>query len=325
MELVSVCMLAYNHEEWIGKAIQSIMNQKTSFEFKLYIHEDKSKDGTRDVVIKYAEKYPDQIKLILADENRYSKGVKIIPEIVVPLTKGKYIAFCEGDDYWIDCNKLQKQIEYLETHPECAVSFSNAKIVDLSDNVLREFLPQGIWNDHGINKKLKSGKEENFSAEEMILLDFVPTASLVYTRKIYDVYCNFNYSLDLLTRLLAVSYGYAHFHPECLTAYRTGNPNSASGVVQNSQRLKDNFFDLHLNILNEFDQQTDGRYHNAIEIEKKRKALIYELKIGNYFKVVKNNCFKDLNKKYFLKNIIRNYCNKPYCYIRKIKYRIKKV
>lgn len=323
-ELVSICMLAYNHEKWIGKAIQSIMDQITEYSFKLYIHEDVSTDKTRDIVLKYASEYPDKIELVLADENRYSKGIRIIPEILAPMTKGKYICLCEGDDFWLDPCKLQKQISYMEENPKCSLSFSNARVVDPEDNELTIFLPQYTWNDRTILKKLRSNEEVDFDLEEIILLDFIPTASLVYKREIYDDIRQFSKSLDLLNRLVATSYGYAHYHPECFVAYRTGNPNSASGSIQKSKdKIRRDFYDLHCSILDEFDDFTNKKYHKLIEVEKQRKRLIYELKIGQLLRVVSNRSFITLNKKYFLKNAVNVYFSNFYNVLRRRKYKSK--
>lgn len=307
-ELVSICMLAYNHEKWIGNAIQCVINQQCNFKYRLYIHDDMSTDNTRNIVLQYANKYPEIIKVVLADENRYSKGVKIISEILVPITRGKYIALCEGDDCWIDCNKLQKQIDYLESHPQCTLSFSNADIINLEGNRIGVFFPQHVWNDKDINRKISLGKESDFCVEEMIILDFAPTASLVFKKEIYESIKNFKHTLDLLTRLVATSYGYAHYHPECFVAYRTGNTNSASGSIQKSKtKLKENFYNLHCSILTEFDQFTMGKYHNTIVKEMQRKRLLYELKGGNLLYVLTSRDIKDLNKIYLFKSIARRY------------------
>ncbi|MFA6308365.1 MAG: glycosyltransferase [Clostridia bacterium] len=115
--LVSVVCLAYNQENYIKDAIESFLMQKTNFTFEIIIHDDASTDKTRDIIREYSLKYPDVIKLIIQKENQYSKGERIL-KFIVPEIKGKYIAFCEGDDYWTDPSKLQLQTDYLESHPE---------------------------------------------------------------------------------------------------------------------------------------------------------------------------------------------------------------
>ena len=317
-ELVSVFMLTYNHEKWISKAIEGVINQKTNFKFKLYIHDDYSCDKTREIIIEYARQYPDLIELILADENRYSQGIRVSLEIMAPIAQGKYVALCEGDDYWIDCNKLQKQIDYLEKHSQCTLLFSNAKVIDTNDNNLGDFFPSNVWNDREINNKIQSKKEENFSIEEMIFLDFVPTASLVFKKEIYLELSNFRKIIDIAYRLVATSQGYAHYFPDFFVAYRTGNDNSASGSIQRSPvKLKENFYDLHCEILSEFDLYTNGKYYDIVKKEKERKLLLYKLKIGKFKDVIKNKNFYNLNKKYFIKGILHIYLKKYYILLRR--------
>lgn len=124
--LVSVCCITYNHAPYISQCVDGFLMQKTSFPYEIIINDDCSSDGTTEILKEYAEKYPDLIQLILHDENQYSKGIRrILATFVYPLVKGKYIAICEGDDYWTDPYKLQKQVDYLESHPKCGMCYSN--------------------------------------------------------------------------------------------------------------------------------------------------------------------------------------------------------
>ena len=104
--VVSVYCLAYNHEQYIRDALEGFVRQKTNFRYEVLVHDDASTDNTPAIIREYAQKYPDIIKPIFQTENQYSKGVKILPEIIHPKSSGRYIAFCEGDDYWCDENKL---------------------------------------------------------------------------------------------------------------------------------------------------------------------------------------------------------------------------
>jgi glycosyltransferase involved in cell wall biosynthesis len=115
--LVSVICPAYNHEKYIGQAIESFLSQETDFAFEVIIHDDASTDLTVSIVSEYKNKYPKIIQVVLQKVNQYSKGFKISP-ILLPYTKGKYIAFCEGDDYWIDPKKLKKQVDILNNNKQ---------------------------------------------------------------------------------------------------------------------------------------------------------------------------------------------------------------
>lgn len=115
---VSICCTAYNHENYIRRALDSFLMQKTNFRFEIIIHDDASPDGTADIIREYAQKYPDIIKPIFQTENQFSKQVNLIREFLFANSTGQYIAICEGDDFWTDPDKLQKQIDFLDNHPE---------------------------------------------------------------------------------------------------------------------------------------------------------------------------------------------------------------
>ena len=116
--LVSVYCLTYNHAKYIKDALEGFVHQKTNFQFEVIVHDDASTDGTADIIKDYARKYPDIIVPIYQNENQYSKKVPITRTFVLPILKGKYYAACEGDDFWCDENKLQKQVDWLENNPE---------------------------------------------------------------------------------------------------------------------------------------------------------------------------------------------------------------
>ena len=122
--MVSICCLAYNQKKYIKKTIDSFLSQKTSFDFEIIIHDDASSDGTQDIIRKYVEKYPDKIIPIFQKQNQYSKGVENSITFCYPQARGKYIALCEGDDYWCDDYKLEKQVTIFESNPECTFIFS---------------------------------------------------------------------------------------------------------------------------------------------------------------------------------------------------------
>lgn len=125
--MVSVCMIAYNHEKYIAQAIEGVMMQQASFPFKLVIGEDCSTDNTRKICKAYKAKYPDKIQLLLPDSNL---GMTHNFISTLQACTGKYIAICEGDDYWTDSYKLQMQFDFLETHENYSVCFHRYKILE---------------------------------------------------------------------------------------------------------------------------------------------------------------------------------------------------
>lgn len=116
--LVSISCITYNHAPYIRECLDGFMMQQTNFPFEVLIHDDASTDGTTEIIREYAEKYPDIIKPLYEEKNQWVKGRRGSAVFNFPRAQGKYIALCEGDDYWTDPLKLQKQVDFLESHPD---------------------------------------------------------------------------------------------------------------------------------------------------------------------------------------------------------------
>ncbi len=127
MKKVSVLVITYKHEKYIGQALDSIVSQKANFEFEVVIGEDFSPDGTRAVCEQYAAKYPGLIRLLPSEHNHgaINNLLRTLREC-----KGEYVAICEGDDYWIDDHKLQKQVDFMDAHPDFTTCFTGVQIHD---------------------------------------------------------------------------------------------------------------------------------------------------------------------------------------------------
>lgn len=121
---LSVCIITYNHSRFIDKAIQSVLNQNTTFDFEIIIADDCSSDNTRDIILSYKEQFPDKFKLIFQESNVGPK--RNFYDLLTGSDK-KYISYLEGDDFWIDDNKLQKQFDYLENNKDCSAVVGNAE------------------------------------------------------------------------------------------------------------------------------------------------------------------------------------------------------
>ncbi|MCX7547125.1 glycosyltransferase [Xanthomarina sp. F1114] len=125
--LLSICCTAYNQEEYIEETITGFLNQKTDFPIEIIIHDDASTDNTARIIQSFAEK-DNRIKTILQTENQYSQNIKIWPNHLFSEANGKYIALCEGDDYWTDPLKLQKQVDFLEANQDYVIAWTNYKV-----------------------------------------------------------------------------------------------------------------------------------------------------------------------------------------------------
>lgn len=125
--LVSIRVVTYNQVNYIRACLDGILMQKTNFPFEIVVGEDCSTDGTREIVFEYQEKYPNQITVITSDHN---VGVRANSSRIRSISRGKYYAVCDGDDYWSDSLKLQKQVDFLESHPDYVMVYSDIKVVN---------------------------------------------------------------------------------------------------------------------------------------------------------------------------------------------------
>lgn len=224
--MVSVLCTAYNHGMFIEKTIEGFIKQKVNFSYEILINDDASSDDTAEKIRKYEEQYPDIIKAIYQKENQYSKGVKVTKEILLPRANGKYIAICEGDDYWIDENKLQIQFDYMEANPNCTFCFGNADIYDVKRQKSNGLmLPKNC-----IDSAYFYGKDSDYTMGKLALLGFIPTATFFLPREVYlrlsQIENSFNG--DQKMKLYATSYSYAHYFNAVFSQYNVNVVNSST-------------------------------------------------------------------------------------------------
>jgi hypothetical protein len=152
---VSVLITTFNHQEYIGRCIDSILEQRCPFPIEILVLDDASSDNTQEIILSYAARFPEMIRPTFQPENLYLQHKKGLP-ILIENARGAYIAYCDGDDYWTDPEKLVKQVTFLEANPSFVLTFHNTINVDQSGLVITEpYAP----ND---------GKYE-FSMEELIV------------------------------------------------------------------------------------------------------------------------------------------------------------
>lgn len=175
--LVSIRCITYNHVNFIRDAIEGFLMQETTFPVEILIHDDASTDGTADIVREYEAKYPQLIRPVYQTENQYSQGNKP-GEFLGPLIRGKYIAVCEGDDYWISSEKLEKQVDFHIEHPRCSISFHRAEIKSYNQS----YAADGVSISFGC---ISLFKKNYFFFEGG---STAPTCTLIYKRKILNVY-----------------------------------------------------------------------------------------------------------------------------------------
>lgn len=179
--MVSVLCTTYNHERYIRQALDGFIAQKTDFEYEILVHDDASTDGTQSILKEYESKYPEKIKVIYRKKNLYSQGIRnMIMRYLLPRASGKYVAFCEGDDYWTDNDKLQRQVDYLENHKDVALCFHPVVVKFEHNNEKSSIFPK----ETDVNK---------FTLKDLLKNNFIQINSVMYRKQKYK-----DMSLDIM-------------------------------------------------------------------------------------------------------------------------------
>ena len=217
---VSVWMLCYNHSKYIDEAIQSVLMQKTNFPVNIVIHDDASPDGSAEIIKKYAAKYPN-ITPILQPVNIHHSG-KYALSYMLPYLTGKYIAHCECDDFWLDEHKLQMQVDYLESNPDCIAVYHNILPVNKFSKY-DESCRQEAGNDRGF----QDTDEGDFQAGDFSQNMQHQLASLVMrnilismTEEDMAFYNQLKCTGDVKRFKILIGLGRVHYFKERLSAYR---------------------------------------------------------------------------------------------------------
>lgn len=289
--LVSVCCFTYNHEKYIRDAIEGFLMQKAEFPFEIIIHDDASTDMTADIIREYEEKYPEIIKPIYQTENQYSKGVQV-PILAYERSKGKYIAVCEGDDYWTDPLKLQKQILEMEKHPECHISFHPAIIE---------------W-DGGFKRNktlgLHSNKSKIFTIEEVILGggEFMPTNSIIINKSVIPRIISFFQIAkdapvaDYYTQILGAENRGALYLTDIMSVYRMEVSNSWSKRFKKSSKSDNSQIDSLIAANNKMDEFTNYKYSKQITI--RNKHLVWTNVKSTYLDIKRRRSLLESHNEY---------------------------
>lgn len=172
--LVSICCLTYNHAPYIKDCLDGFLMQKTDFKFEVLIHDDASTDDTEKIIRVFEKKYPDIIKPLYETENQWIKGRRGSAVFNFPRAKGKYIALCEGDDYWIDPLKLHKQVTFLEENKDYGLVGTSNKIY---------FEQKTIYKTHKL-------KEADYSFEDFVLGNRITTLTSCFRTDLLKRYLN---------------------------------------------------------------------------------------------------------------------------------------
>ncbi|RNF39526.1 glycosyltransferase family 2 protein [Planococcus salinus] len=294
--MVSIICTSYNHGEFIAEAIESFLMQKTDFAFEILIHDDASTDHTAQIIREYEKKYPDLIKPIYQNENQYSQGV-LVELINHERAKGKYIAVCEGDDYWTSPYKLQKQVDYMESHPECSMCVHAAsKVSAKSHKVVAPIRP--------------SKRDKVFSVAEVIEGGggLFATNSIMYSKekvlKMPSFYMNATVG-DYPLVIYSALQGTIFYMDENMSAYRVEVNGSWTNTEVSNIENKIKHYDDIADMLDEINRYTNFRYHEVIERTKKRDRFFLLLKQHKFKEALKSDYKECYMHTGFLKKVIK--------------------
>lgn len=285
--LVSVICLTYNQKKYIRQALEGLLMQNTSFDYEIIVHDDASTDGTKDIVREYAVNYPDKITVLLQDENQYSQKKKI-GLFVEPYVTGKYVAFCEGDDFWTGNDKLQKQVEAMEKHKECVMCVHTVQ--GISEDGLKELrqYPQFFM-------------ESRICRAEEVMHWMLADGQWVFQTSSYFMYSDLwremelngpeyvkqSHYGDLAMMRYCAAHGEFYYINEAMSCYRMG---AMGSVTAKNRSIVYNvaLCEKRLKAVVLFDEETNGRFHQDALVAKERYEAAWMYAKREYREILNN-------------------------------------
>ena len=262
---VSIISISYNQKDFIEEAIQSFLSQKTDFNIEVIIADDASTDGTQAIIRDYAKKYPDIIKPILRKKNL---GAWNNFTDAIRRAEGDYIALCEGDDYWTDSTKLQKQVEFLENHSNHALCFHPVKV---------------IFED----KKSKSytypepNKHDKYTLNELLKNNYIQTNSVMYRRQNYDYLASGMMPGDWYLHLYHARFGEIGFIDKTMSVYRRHSGGLWWGSTEKRAAFLKKTCDDHMRLFIEFIDMFSDQPHYVNTVTNTAVGILQETLASN--------------------------------------------
>lgn len=289
--LLSVCLITYNHEKYIRQAIEGVLCQKVDFDWEFIIADDFSTDGTRAIIIEYKEKFPELIKLILQEKN-VGPGRNWFDLMEAP--KSKYIAYFEGDDYWIDEKKLQKQVDFLENNTNCVFCFHKAYRISPNNLNYKDVYPKSVNNTI-------------VTTEEFFTIPTIPTASLVYRNQtILNDFIHHSQG-DFVLYCTMLSKGFAGYLDEIMSVYRLHEKGVSSKYNENwylIRRIKElDIEKKHIHFSRKVRKEIDKVLvdHILYYLNKNRGKLNFKVKLQYFMILIRSHFFYIKSFKEYLK------------------------
>ena len=265
--MVSVFCTTYNQMKYIVRCLDSLTGQKTNFCYEIIVRDDASTDGTSDIVREYAKRFPEKIVPFIQPENLFQRGLAYISyEQMFRMSRGKYVAICEGDDFWTDENKLQKQVDFMESHPEYSLC-GHAAYFAAEDGTLltdRFFSPSETSRD--------------MTTEDLISHWTMATCSLFFRKSCRpDIIIPFQGKCvngDYAQMVYLSLHGKVYYMNELMSAYRMSSDGSISQKAENDRAYYRAKILSFVEMLDRLDDYTEGRFSDVI-VQRKRVTLFH--------------------------------------------------
>lgn len=260
MITVSVCCQTYNHKDYIRECLDGFVNQQTDFNFEILIHDDASTDGTAQIVREYEGKYPDLFRCVYQTENQYGK-INSLTDILFKMAKGKYLAVCEGDDYWRDPLKLQKQVNVLEQNPNCVVCHTWQKLAVYNNNTHNYEEVIAPKEGHGYYPDTTANVSEIFNNNLRVKLRTICFRNLFITGELVlpEWFYQVKYG-DVPLSFIFGQYGDFYFLNEETAVYRQTNQGVSTAGIEKSDWIFNHFW-AWIDVWCYADKMYQGKYH----------------------------------------------------------------
>ena len=286
--VISIICNTFNQENYIAEALDSFLMQKVNVPFEILVHDDASTDRTPEIIREYEINHPDIIKQIYQTENQYSKGVSITPKIQIPRAKGKYIAFCEGDDYWTDENKLQKQLDFMEENPDYTLCCHAYSMVNKDGSLIEERF------DFAENCDVQM---KNLIGNQLLVPQFA--THFLRTDCISQFTGEFlgKKSQDTVIRIFCATKGKIRYFNQNMSCYRRFTEGSwTMRVGQNAKQMAEQIRS-YIPFLEKLNEYTSFKYEKDINTEIDDRYFKSDLLENNYKAAIKRKAFKSTSSK----------------------------
>lgn len=292
--MVSVICAAYNHERYIRQAVEGFLMQKTDFRYEVLINDDASTDNTASILQEYEAKYPEILKITYQKENLHRQKISAV-SFLMSKAVGKYIALCEGDDFWIDENKLQLQVEYMEANPECSLC-AHAAYNSYENGVIKSNLFKPFDCDTDLTSK------------EVIAHWLFPTASIMYKRSLMPGVIPFRGNApcgDYPIVVYMSTLGSIHYIDRIMSVYRNGSISSVNRGLDNEASAKR--YKLLIELGQRIDEYTDYKFSQSVLTFQVANEYFRLMALSDSSESRKSNLYKYFSFKQKLKLFINSH------------------